>query len=663
MRSSAIPPLLPWVLLCTPAWAQTPDPASPPASTAASSPDAKVPQDSNPTKRAGGFSGATGVLRLGAASGLDPGLFRVSVGVDFFASDGFIRDGDGASRFGGVLGFAGSPVDYLELWLNVGLASTQSDVTQPTLLQSQGDLTFGAKGYYPIADVFSLGADLSVRALTAVDASGYGAVQVRPRFLATVDLLGLPDPIPLRAHLNFGYLYDGSDDLLDGADALGPAEQFALGISEFDRLVAGLAVEVPVQWVTPYLEYTIEIPLGYEATPGVVVEGSGLAPKQALDPIDQSFRPAATRVLPQRLTPGIRVNGLDPFSFDVAVEIGLTPDQTAGVPPVPPYNVVFLASYVLDPFGVRKDRGGGPAEAVSVPVLIPDAPAARARLTGRVVDQDSGAPLADAIVRFDRSSPVATDEEGRFTSQSLEGGPLQIRVELQGYEPGSATLDLPPDQEVEVEVALAPETGATLAGRVSGPSGPLADVPVRAVGPTSVEGRTGSDGRFELAVEPGSYRVVATPEGYLARGAPVEVTRGDRGQVDLSVQRGPSAARVDADRIALDAPLLFDADSAELSDAMKQSLADVADLLLRKPALRVSVEGHTDNRGDAEALAELSRQRAEAVKRALVDRGVAPDRLETRGFGPERPVAPNLTRRGRAQNNRVELTLTSAADS
>lgn len=658
MKSLILTPLCVFAAFLSTAQAQTSD--SPPSSeaTARSKAPASGRSEANARKLAVSPSGETGVLRVGSASSLEPGLFRLSLGLDFFASDGFIEDGDSASRFGGVLGISGSPIDYLELWFNVGIASTSNNFTDPSLLQSQGDLTFGAKGFYPILDYFSMGADLQLRALTSIAESGYGAVQVQTRLLTTLDLLGLPDPIPFRAHLNFGYLYDGSSDLAPDGERLSVAEQFALGVGEFDRLVGGVAVEVPVPYVTPYLEYTIEIPLDYLATPGVVIEASAASPKQAIE--TDPARPAATRVLPQRITPGIRVNALDPVTFDLAVEIGITPDQTTGVPPVAPYNVVLLASYALDPFGVRQD-GRGPAEPVSVPVIIPSMEGA-ARLTGTVVDQQSGEPIADAIVRFDRSTPVATGPDGRFESQPMQGGPLAVKIDKPGYDLGEATLELPADQGAEVQVALAPSAVAGLVtGLVSGPSGPLADVTVKASGPQSLQTQTGADGRFELGLEEGTYAVVALLDGYTADGTRVDIRRGAATPaVNLNLARTDGGATLDGGRLVTGDPLLFEAGSADLTPDTARQLRSAVDYLLRNPETKLRIEGHTDNKGDATELTELSRRRADSVKDFLVQHGVEPSRLSTAGFGPDRPVAPNLTLRGRAANNRVELIVEGA---
>ncbi|MGZ6143822.1 MAG: OmpA family protein, partial [Myxococcales bacterium] len=63
----------------------------------------------------------------------------------------------------------------------------------------------------------------------------------------------------------------------------------------------------------------------------------------------------------------------------------------------------------------------------------------------------------------------------------------------------------------------------------------------------------------------------------------------------------------------------------------------------------------TDDQGRTVTNTALSQARAEAVVGALIKRGVAPGRLQARGFGPSRPLAPNATRAGREKNRRVEF--------
>ncbi len=84
-------------------------------------------------------------------------------------------------------------------------------------------------------------------------------------------------------------------------------------------------------------------------------------------------------------------------------------------------------------------------------------------------------------------------------------------------------------------------------------------------------------------------------------------------------------------------------------------LDEVAEALLARPEVRVEIAGHTDITGSRATNMRLSRERAQAVMAYLAQKGVAPSRMEARGYGPDRPVATNATVAGRAQNRRVEL--------
>ncbi len=88
-------------------------------------------------------------------------------------------------------------------------------------------------------------------------------------------------------------------------------------------------------------------------------------------------------------------------------------------------------------------------------------------------------------------------------------------------------------------------------------------------------------------------------------------------------------------------------------------LENVARVLNGHPEVeKVLIEGHTDNEGDATKNLELSKRRAESVKKYLVEQGkVAEARLEAQGFGDTRPVDDNKTRQGREKNRRVVFSI------
>ncbi len=116
------------------------------------------------------------------------------------------------------------------------------------------------------------------------------------------------------------------------------------------------------------------------------------------------------------------------------------------------------------------------------------------------------------------------------------------------------------------------------------------------------------------------------------------------------------AAALEASCRAITYGIYFEFGSADLKPASEPTLRQIAAILQRHPDWVLSIEGHTDSIGGAASNLALSKRRAEAVRRALVARyGIAPARLEPRGFGLTRPIAPNAAIEGRARNRRVEL--------
>jgi outer membrane protein OmpA-like peptidoglycan-associated protein len=108
--------------------------------------------------------------------------------------------------------------------------------------------------------------------------------------------------------------------------------------------------------------------------------------------------------------------------------------------------------------------------------------------------------------------------------------------------------------------------------------------------------------------------------------------------------------------ITLSGSVLFETDKSALLPQAMNKLNDVADALIKgNPDSNITIEGHTDSTGSRDHNLVLSQQRAEAVKQALVGRGVSADRIKTVGVGPDRPVADNKSPEGRADNRRVEI--------
>jgi OOP family OmpA-OmpF porin len=101
----------------------------------------------------------------------------------------------------------------------------------------------------------------------------------------------------------------------------------------------------------------------------------------------------------------------------------------------------------------------------------------------------------------------------------------------------------------------------------------------------------------------------------------------------------------------------FETDKDEIRDVSKAVLDKALGILKEYETIRLEISGHTDDTGTREHNLDLSKRRAEAVKKFFVDGGVDESRLTTRGAGPDEPIGDNGTEEGRAQNRRTEFKI------
>jgi OOP family OmpA-OmpF porin len=100
--------------------------------------------------------------------------------------------------------------------------------------------------------------------------------------------------------------------------------------------------------------------------------------------------------------------------------------------------------------------------------------------------------------------------------------------------------------------------------------------------------------------------------------------------------------------------------SAKIRSSSNSVLNAAAAVFLEFADLHFEIQGHTDNTGTAERNAELSQQRADSVRDYLISKGITADRITSKGYGQDVPVADNATAAGREANRRVEFTLVAA---
>ena len=157
----------------------------------------------------------------------------------------------------------------------------------------------------------------------------------------------------------------------------------------------------------------------------------------------------------------------------------------------------------------------------------------------------------------------------------------------------------------------------------------------------------------------GVVRSPAAREAFIAAAAAVGV--------EAAVMDPPDASDDDADDLeqqlnafVAENPILFQPSSAVLTDSALPVIDRVAADALRFGGISITVEGHTDSDGQAIENLQLSQNRAEAVRAALIERGLSPDAVEAVGFGSERPIVVGGVE-DKAASRRVEFRVVTTS--
>ncbi len=101
--------------------------------------------------------------------------------------------------------------------------------------------------------------------------------------------------------------------------------------------------------------------------------------------------------------------------------------------------------------------------------------------------------------------------------------------------------------------------------------------------------------------------------------------------------------------------VFFDTGKSTLKPNSFKALNDLVEILNIKNTMVVEIQGHTDNVGKDEENLKLSQERADAVRKYLISKGIAESRVSAKGYGPTMPIADNANDAGKAKNRRTSL--------
>ncbi len=252
----------------------------------------------------------------------------------------------------------------------------------------------------------------------------------------------------------------------------------------------------------------------------------------------------------------------------------------------------------------------------------------------------------------------------RVNIPKMPEDPAETRLKLPEKTPNIAKLQLPQDRPEVKEVRVAPQNPEM-------PREPMPEKPAANIAEAIARVEAQSRGEMERELKsiagalikdgPSSPRqpVIRVPASKKTGGGGAGDTEGIPGMqsIDAALQRtGPLPA---GDKVGMSGGAIFEYDKADLRDDSIDNLRKLGELIERNPKATFSIEGHTDALGGAEYNQRLSERRAEAVKQWLVENfHVAPERIQTIGFGSSRLIVPaDKSVEEQQPNRRVELVI------
>ena len=324
-------------------------------------------------------------------------------------------------------------------------------------------------------------------------------------------------------------------------------------------------------------------------------------------------------------------------------------------------------------FGQRTEATLARMESQDSEPLCPDG---SAPVLGRMLADGCYAPLtvvaryqertmaADYIVRTQGGENRASSDANGWRTKGLPGDTWVVQATAQSCLSGSASITVS-DHGGWIDVPLEPNRNATVTLHIEDDEGqPLPGAQVAWAGghPDCFTHPNPSalDGTLPVSLPGGQWDATIRKGGYAPVTRSVTVVEGEESV--LRVQLQPVPLWMETERIVLYEPLAFGEQTATLAESSLTVVDALAELLKAQPeVLAIRIDAHTHDRGTDEENLALSTLRADAVRDALIDRGIEEGRMQTRGIGEAEPIAPNRTALGRSRNERVEIQVLEIA--
>ncbi len=287
-----------------------------------------------------------------------------------------------------------------------------------------------------------------------------------------------------------------------------------------------------------------------------------------------------------------------------------------------------------------------------------------------VTDEATGQPLPYAEVTI--SGPEGkritglTDPAGKVSFNEVSAADYTVTGILNNISTASKniTKDNFSNESAGIEIGITHnDPRFTLSGivvdKISSKPADGVDVTVTNETQSSINSRKSSpgDGSFKVQLESNSdFTIVGKKASYLSNIEKLS-TRGLNRNTTLYLKLELQIQEVTASATIVLNKIYFETGKATIHTAASTDLNILIQFLRDNPALRLEIQGHTDNTGSALANIRLSQRRANSIITYLVTKGIEKERLLAKGYGATKPISTNATIAGRGSNRRVEMKL------
>ena len=269
-------------------------------------------------------------------------------------------------------------------------------------------------------------------------------------------------------------------------------------------------------------------------------------------------------------------------------------------------------------------------------------------LLGKVIDKETGNPIAGAVVSVEGVGSAQTDQSGLYRLENIPVGAKTVKVAAPGYKETAEVMKIAKGDNVK-NFALEPMVvkGSLVITVIDKDSKkPISGAKVEFLSGKFGPYTTDANGVVTVKDIPvGTYTLKVTFGKYVPQQKTVVVEKGRTKEVTFElVKKGTKITFRN---------IYFDVNKATLRPDAEPALKQICQFLKENPTAVIEIQGHTDERGPADYNLRLSQARAEAVRQWLIENGCAtPDRLIARGYGESMPVIKNAKTEAEHQLNR-----------